>query len=143
MKRRPFRSTPLGYTASQARSGTNDRMPVLEAFPNQYPGYYEIKIEMPEYTAICPKTAQPDFGTLTLEYAPGKSVVELKSLKLYLHGFRNMGIFYENAVNRVLDDVVRAVKPRWARVVGRFTPRGGLSSTVTAEFPRRGVGARR
>ncbi|MBI3299020.1 MAG: NADPH-dependent 7-cyano-7-deazaguanine reductase QueF [Elusimicrobia bacterium] len=136
MKRRAFRSTPLGYTASQARSGTHDAMPVLEAFPNQYPGYYEIKIDMPEYTAMCPKTGQPDFGTLSLEYAPAKSVVELKSLKLYLHGFRSMGIFYENVVNRFLDDVVRAVKPRWARVTGKFTPRGGISSTVTAEYPR-------
>ena len=136
-RRTEFESTGLGYTARQARSGTRDRLPSLEAFPNQQAGYYEIKIEMPEYTAICPKTGQPDFGTLTLEYAPGRWVVELKSLKLYLHGFRNMGIFYENAVNRVLDDVVRAVKPRWAKVTGEFTPRGGLRSTITAAYPRR------
>lgn len=132
-----FRSTGLGYSAAQARSGTSHKLPELEAFPNQYPGYYEIKIDMPEYTAMCPKTGQPDFGTLTLEYAPGKWVVELKSLKLYLHGFRNVGIFYENVVNRFLDDVVRTVKPRWAKVTGKFTPRGGISSTVTAEFPRK------
>ncbi|MDE2293261.1 MAG: NADPH-dependent 7-cyano-7-deazaguanine reductase QueF [Elusimicrobia bacterium] len=138
MKRRPkFRATGLGYTAAQARSGLAAQLPTLEAFPNQAQGYYEIRIEMPEYTAICPKTGQPDFGTLTLEYAPGRWVVELKSLKMYLQGYRNMGIFYENAVNRFLDDVARAVKPRWARVTGQFTPRGGLRSTVTAEFPRR------
>ena len=135
--KRPFRATGLGYTAAQARSGGTVVLPALEAFPNQHPGYYEIKIEMPEYTAICPKTGQPDFGVLTLEYAPGRWVVELKSLKRYLHGYRNVGIFYENAVNRFLDDVARAVKPRWARVTCQFTPRGGMRSTVTAEFPRR------
>ena len=133
MKRRVTR---LGYTREQARGGVKDRLPPIETWPNQYRGY-EISIEMPEFTSICPKTGLPDFGTVTLAYLPDKDCVELKSLKLYIQAYRNLGIFYENAVNRILDDVVRAAKPKWAVVTGRFSTRGGMRSTVTARYPRR------
>lgn len=121
--------------ASQARAGLDVRLPPLETFPNQYRGY-EIKIEMPEYTSVCPKTGLPDFGTLTLHYLPDRLCVELKSLKHYILGYRDLGIFYENAVNRVLDDVARAVRPVWAVVTGTFNTRGGMHSTVIARYPR-------
>ncbi|MGH9487677.1 MAG: preQ(1) synthase [Terriglobales bacterium] len=126
---------PRRYTDEQARAGIHTPLPALETFPNQYPGY-EIAISIPEYTSVCPKTGLPDFGTLTLTYMPRARCVELKSLKEYLLAYRNLGIFYENAVNRILEDLVAACKPVWARVEGAFTPRGGLSSTVTARWPR-------
>ncbi|MFA6093884.1 MAG: preQ(1) synthase [Elusimicrobiota bacterium] len=130
-------STRLGYTHAQARSGIEGRLPSIEAFPNQYPGRgYEIRIEYPEYTAVCPKTGLPDFGTIVIEYTPGKLCLELKSLKYYLLAYRSMGIFYENAVNRILDDVVRACRPVRTRVSGVFTSRGGMRSSVVAEHPR-------
>jgi 7-cyano-7-deazaguanine reductase len=125
-----------GYTAEHAKSGRGVRLPPLETWPNEHRGY-EIKIVLPEYTSICPKTKLPDFGTLTIEYMPAKLCVELKSLKYYILGFRNVGIFYENAVNRVLDDLVRAVRPVWLTVTGEFTTRGGMRSVVTARYPRR------
>ena len=127
-----------GYTRGQARSGVAERLPPIEAWPNQYRGY-TIRIDIPEYTSVCPKTGLPDFGTITIEYLPGRLCVELKSLKGYILAFRNMGIFYENAVNRILDDVVRAARPRWAVVTGAFTTRGGMRSTVTARHPRSGA----
>ena len=111
-------------------------LPPIETWPNQYRGY-EIKIEMPEFTSICPKTGLPDFGSVTLEYLPDKECVELKSLKYYIQAYRNLGIFYENAVNRILDDVARAAKPKWAVVTGRFSTRGGMNSTITARYPRK------
>jgi 7-cyano-7-deazaguanine reductase len=105
----------------------------LETFPNQYPGRdYEIEIRCPEFTSVCPKTGQPDFGTLTFIYTPAERCVELKSLKLYLQSFRNQGIFYEHVVNRILDDFVAACRPRRLKVIGAFTPRGGITTTVTA-----------
>ncbi len=104
----------------------------LETFPNQHPGRdYEIEIVCPEFTSMCPKTGQPDFGTITYTYTPGEKCVELKSLKLYLQRFRNQGIFYENVTNRLLDDFVKACSPRRLTVIGSFTPRGGISTTVT------------
>lgn len=107
----------------------------LETFANQYPGRdYTIEIVCPEFTSICPKTGQPDFGTITFVYTPNEKCVELKALKLYLQRFRNQGIFYENVVNRILDDFVEACQPRHCRVVGAFTPRGGISTTVTCVF---------
>ena len=130
------KTTTLGYTSGQARSGTSESLPPIETWANQYRGY-EIRIDMPEFTSICPKTGLPDFGTLTLRYLPAKECVELKSLKYYMLAYRNMGIFYENAVNRILDDVVRAAKPHWAVVTGAFTTRGGMHSTVTARYPRK------
>jgi len=104
--------------------------------PNQFRGY-RITIMIPEYTSLCPRTGLPDAGTITIEYEPDASFVELKSLKLYILGYRNMGIFYENAVNRILKDFVKAVKPRWAVVRGEFNPRGGITSTVEAKYGRK------
>src|SRR5262245_56922190 len=107
----------------------------LESFPNQYPGReYAIEIVCPEFTSLCPKTGQPDFGTITYRYVPAATCVELKSLKLYLQRFRNEGSFYEHVVNRLLDDFVAACQPRRCQVVGSFTPRGGITTTVTAVF---------
>jgi 7-cyano-7-deazaguanine reductase len=107
----------------------------LETFANQFPQRdYVIEIVCPEFTSLCPKTGQPDFGTITFTYTPAGLCVELKSLKVYLQGFRNQGIFYENVINRLLDDFVKAVQPRRLKVVGAFTPRGGISTTVTCVF---------
>lgn len=107
---------------------------MLETFENSYPGReYVIEIVCPEFTSVCPKTGQPDFGTLTFQYTPDKLCVELKSLKLYLQQFRNEGIFYENITNRILDDMVALLQPRWMRLVASFTPRGGISTSVTVE----------
>jgi 7-cyano-7-deazaguanine reductase len=107
----------------------------LETFANQFPGRdYVIEIVCPEFTSMCPKTGQPDFGTVTFTYTPAQKCVELKSLKLYLQRFRNQGIFYENVINCLLDDFVQAVQPRRLKVVGAFTPRGGITTTVTCTF---------
>jgi 7-cyano-7-deazaguanine reductase len=109
----------------------------LEVFDNQYPGRdYTIEIVCPEFTSVCPKTGQPDFGTLTFTYTPEKKCVELKSLKIYLQQFRQVGIFYEMATNRILDDLVAVLEPRRMKLVAAFTPRGGISTTVTASFSR-------
>ena len=106
---------------------------LLETFENQYPSReYTIEIVCPEFTSVCPKTAQPDFGTLTITYVPAAQCVELKSLKLYLQQFRNEGIFYEHATNRILDDLVAVLKPRSLTLKAAFTPRGGITTTVTA-----------
>ena len=106
----------------------------LESFENQFPQRdYTIEIVCPEFTSVCPKTGQPDFGTLTFEYLPSALCVELKSLKVYLQGFRNEGIFYENVTNCILDDFVAVVKPKWVRLTAKFTPRGGISSTIKIE----------
>lgn len=108
---------------------------LLETFENQYAGRdYTIEIVCPEFTSVCPKTGQPDFGTLTISYVPERRCVELKSLKLYLQQFRNEGIFYEHATNRILDDLVAAIQPRRMTLVAAFTPRGGITTTVTARF---------
>ena len=107
----------------------------LETFENQFPErQYTIEIVCPEFTSVCPKTGQPDFGTLTLSYVPAARCVELKSLKLYLQLFRNEGIFYEHATNRILDDLVAVVQPRSMTLVAEFTPRGGITTKVTARF---------
>ena len=107
----------------------------LETFVNQYPNRdYTIEIVCPEFTTVCPKTGQPDFGTITFTYCPAKLCVELKSLKLYLQSFRNVGIFYETVVNRLLDDFVAACQPRRCQVKGSFTPRGGITTSVTCEY---------
>ena len=108
---------------------------VLETFDNENPGRdYSIEIVCPEFTSVCPKTGQPDFGTLTFTYTPEAKCVELKSLKLYLQRFRNEGIFYENVTNRILDDMVAVLKPRRMRLLAEFTPRGGITTRVTVEF---------
>jgi 7-cyano-7-deazaguanine reductase len=108
--------------------------PALETFPNPRPGReYEIAIACPEFTSMCPKTGLPDFGTIRIRYVPGESCIELKSLKFYLLVFRNQGLFYEAATNRILDDLVAACRPRRMTVVGDFTARGGITTIVTAE----------
>lgn len=123
------------YTKAHARAGITAKLPVIETWPNQFPGY-EITIRVPEYTSVCPKTGLPDYGAITIQYTPRKSCVELKSLKMYLLAYRNLGIFYENAVNRMLHDIVVAARPAWCVVRGEFTPRGGLTTTVEARWPR-------
>lgn len=127
-------TTKLGYNERHAKSGITSPLPDIETFPNQYKGY-EITIEIPEYTAICPKTNLPDFGTITLHYMPDKDCLELKSLKMYIHAYRDLGIFYENAVNRILQDIVKACRPVRASVTGTFSARGGLSSKIEAKYP--------
>lgn len=108
----------------------------LSTFPNPAPERdYEIVHTAPEFTSMCPMTGQPDFATMTVRYVPDRRCVELKALKLYFHGFRSQGIFYEAVVNRILDDLVRACAPRQMTVVGDFRVRGGISSTVTASYP--------
>ena len=123
------------YTDEHAAAGVHAALPEIETWPNQYPGY-EIEIAMPEFTSVCPKTALPDFGRIVLRYVPDKRCLELKSYKMYLHAYRELGIFQENVVNRVLRDVVKAANPMSATVVGEFTPRGGLSTVVTASWSR-------
>ncbi len=114
---------------------SSDFSDLLETFDNTYPGRrYEIKIECPEFTSVCPKTGHPDFGKLTFTYIPADKCVELKSLKLYLQRFRNEGIFYENVTNRILDDVAGATQPAEMTLVAEWTPRGGISSTITARY---------
>ncbi len=129
-------SGPDRYTARHARAGVGAPLPEIETWPNQYPGY-EIEIVTGEFTAVCPKTGLPDHGTLTLRYAPDKLCLELKSLKLYLTAYRNLGIFQENAVNRYLRDVVKAARPVSATVIGDFAPRGGLHTRITASWSRK------
>ena len=108
--------------------------PVIETFPNPRPKRdYVITHVAPEFTSVCPRTGQPDFGAIEVEYVADKLCIELKSLKLYLQGYRNEGLFYEDAVNRILDDLAAACKPRRMKVTGRFNPRGGISSAVSAE----------
>lgn len=123
-----------GYTDEHARAGINAALPPLDTWANQFPGY-EITIRFPEYTSVCPKTGLPDYGAITIAYVPRKLCLELKALKMYLLAYRNLGIFYENAVNRMLRDIARAVRPRRCMVRGVFTPRGGLTTTVEARWP--------
>lgn len=107
----------------------------LETFPNEYPQRnYTIEIVCPEFTSVCPRTGQPDFGTIVISYVPRAKCVELKSLKLYLQRYRNQGIFYESVVNRILDDFVQACQPAVCEVVGEFNPRGGITTTVTSRY---------
>ncbi len=123
------------YTEKHAESGIQASLPQVECWENQFPGY-EIEIEIPEYTAICPKTGLPDFGTIFVRYVPDGWCLELKSLKEYIAAYRNIGIFYENAVNRILRDLVAACKPVSMTVRGEFTPRGGIQSRIEARYQR-------
>jgi 7-cyano-7-deazaguanine reductase len=134
-KQKAIEATRLGYTPDHAASGLDAEFPEIECWPNQFPGY-EIEIDIPEFTSVCPKTGLPDFGTIWIRYMPDKLCFELKSLKEYINCYRNIGIFQENVVNRILEDVVKATKPKWARVTGEFRPRGGLGTKVVAEWPR-------
>lgn len=109
-------------------------MPLLETFPNPKPERpYRILHSCPEFTSVCPKTGQPDFATIDLEYVPDQLCLELKALKLYYYSFRNEGIFYEAVINRLLDELSEACKPQWMRVTGHFHVRGGISSVVVAQ----------
>jgi 7-cyano-7-deazaguanine reductase len=123
------------YTEEHAKSGIQAELPEIECWPNQFPSY-EISIAMPEFTSICPKTGLPDFGTVTVKYQPDKLCLELKSLKGYFQAYRNLGIFYENAVNRILRDIVKACQPLSARVTGEFNTRGGMRSVISADYAR-------
>ena len=124
-----------GYNEKHAKAGLKAPLPALETFPNQFPGYV-ITIENPEYNAICPKTGLPDFGTVTIEYEPVHHVLELKSYKGYITAYRNVGIFYENAVNRILNDLADACKPVSMTVRGEFSPRGGIQSCIESHYVR-------
>ncbi len=123
------------YTEEHAKAGLTASLPGIETWNNQFQGY-EIMVSVPEFTSVCPKSGLPDFGTLTITYVPHKKCLELKSLKFYFLAYRNLGIFYENAVNRILQDIVKACQPVFCEVKGEFTPRGGMNSTVTAKYSK-------
>jgi 7-cyano-7-deazaguanine reductase len=123
------------YTDEHAKAGIDAKLPAMETWSNQFPNY-EIEIAIPEFTSVCPKTGLPDFGTITVRYVPNKLCLELKSFKEYTLAYRNLGIFYENVVNRFVRDIVDAIKPVSIEVMGEFTPRGGLHSTVTASWSK-------
>lgn len=124
-----------GYTDEHAAAGMDAELPAIETWVNQYKGReYTIEIDCPEFTSVCPKTGLPDFGTLRLRYQPAGRCIELKSFKLYLQQYRNLGIFQENIVNRVLEDVVKAASPAEATVEGNFAARGGLTTCVEASY---------
>lgn len=123
------------YTKKHAQAGTKTKLPKIECFSSRYKKY-EVNISIPEFTSICPKSGLPDFGTITIRYMPHKLCLELKSLKFYMLAYRNLGIFYENAVNRILEDAVSACRPKWMEVRGEFNPRGGIKTEVMARYPR-------
>ena len=122
------------YTDEHAQAGIAAKLPQLETWPNQYRGYV-ITTRFPEYSSVCPKTGLPDFGTITIQYMPKKDCIELKALKMYLLAYRSLGIFYENAVNKILHDIVETIDPEWCVVRGEFTPRGGLTTSIFARWP--------
>jgi 7-cyano-7-deazaguanine reductase len=124
------------YTDEHAAAGVRAELPEIETWPNQYRNGYLIEITMPEFTSVCPKTGLPDHGTLTLHYVPDRWCLELKSLKMYTLAYRNLGIFQENVVNRMLEDIVKAARPVSATLAGEFTPRGGVYTKITAEWRR-------
>ncbi len=129
-----------GYTDDHAKAGLDAHFPEIETWENQFQAY-EILIDDPEITSVCPKTSLPDFGILTIRYMPRHRCLELKSLKEYLFCYRNLGIFQENIANQVLNDIVKATDPVWALVKGDFRPRGGISTVVEAFYPRPGNSA--
>lgn len=132
------KKTSYGYTSQHASSFKEKELPKIDVWENQYrENDYTIKIINPEFTSICPKTGLPDLGTITIEYVPDKYCIELKSLKYYFLAYRNLGIFMENAVNKILEDVVKYAKPKSATVIGDFTPRGGIKSVITATYKRK------
>ena len=131
------------YTQTHAGSGIDAPLPKIECFENQFKNY-EITISIPEFTSVCPRTGLPDFGTVTIRYNPNQWCAELKSLKMYILAYRNLGIFYENAVNRILKDFVKATKPTRATVIGEFNIRGGMKSTIEAVYsPKAPLGKNR
>ncbi|MCX7905396.1 MAG: preQ(1) synthase [Elusimicrobiales bacterium] len=133
-----MKKTSYGYTPEHVESFKKINLPKIDVWENQYPDNdYVIKIVNPEFTSICPKTGLPDLGTITIEYIPDKYCIELKSLKYYFLAYRNLGIFMENAVNKILEDIVKYAKPKSATVIGDFTPRGGIKSVITANYKRK------
>jgi len=117
------------------KSIRNLKTPRMEVWENQYPDkIYTIIFEVPEFTCICPKTGLPDFANITIEYSPHKYCIELKSFKMYTIFFRNIGIFHEHIINKMLEDFVKTCKPRWVKIKGVFNPRGGITTTVTREY---------
>lgn len=114
------------------------KIKLLEVFPNQYSNRnYTVTHVAPEFTSLCPQTGQPDFGKITIDYVPDKLCVELKSFKIYLNSYRDDGIFYESVTNKILDDLVKVTKPRFMKITAEFNVRGGISSTVIAEFEKK------
>ncbi|MEW6012777.1 MAG: preQ(1) synthase [Elusimicrobiales bacterium] len=133
-----MKKTSYGYTEKHAKSFKEKELPDIDVWENQYKeNDYVIKILHPEFTSVCPKTGLPDLGTITIEYVPDKYCLELKSLKYYFLEYRDLGIFMENAVNRILKDVVKAAKPKSCVVTGDFTPRGGIKSVITARYQKK------
>jgi len=129
-------SSPInagGYTDEHAAAGLDAQLPALDVFANQFPAYV-IEIDHPEFTSVCPKTGQPDFGELTTTYVPDKLCFELKSLKMYLQRYRNHGVFYEHVTNLILDHLVAVTQPRSITVHAAFTPRGGIRTNVIAQY---------
>ncbi len=124
----------MGYREF-AKQGLDQKLPKIEVFENQFPDY-EITINIPEFTSLCPKTGLPDFGCITIIYTPDKYSIELKSLKMYILAYRNLGIFQENVINRILEDIVSACGPKKAKIIGEFNPRGGISTKIEVEHPR-------
>lgn len=130
------------WTRTSAWAGSSNRViifgvsrEILETFPNPAPNRdYVIEHVAPEFTSVCPKTGQPDFATITLRYIPDRVCLELKSLKLYYFAFRDRGIYFEAVINEILDDIVAVCAPRYAEVMGDFNVRGGIGTTVTAEY---------
>ena len=115
----------------------NLKTPQIEVWRNQYQGkLYTICLGIPEFTCICPKTGLPDFAQLKIEYSPAKYCIELKSFKMYTIFYRNLGIFHEHVINKILEDFVKVCSPRWVKIVGVFNPRGGITTTVTREYKR-------
>jgi len=129
-------------TEDHARAGINAPLPKIECFRNQFKNY-EITISIPEFTSVCPRTGLPDFGAITIRYVPDQWCVELKALKMYILAYRNLGIFYENAVNRILRDFVKASKPIKAWITGEFNVRGGMKSVIEASYPPRSPSRKR
>ncbi|MBU0573577.1 MAG: preQ(1) synthase [Candidatus Margulisiibacteriota bacterium] len=126
----------IEYTKKHSEAGIKEKLPDILTFFNSYK-QYEIEIVIPEFTSICPRTGLPDFGAITIRYVPEKLCLELKSLKMYFLAYRELGIFNENVVNKVLEDVVKACQPKRAEVVGNFNARGGISINVTARYPKK------
>ncbi|MEI8121021.1 MAG: preQ(1) synthase [bacterium] len=135
MKKRTIKNlTLLGHSATQYPDSPDKAK--LEAFPNRYVNRdYVVRFDCPEFTSRCPITDQPDFGEITIEYIPNRSCLESKALKLYLYSFRNHNTFHEEVVNRILDDIVKAIAPRRIKVMGHFNPRGGISISAEAQWP--------
>ena len=136
-RKEELKDSVLGKAAKHVYEKPNAE--ILETFNNKYQKRdYVISIKIPEFTSMCPVTGQPDFGTINIKYIPDKKCIESKSLKLYIHSYRNFGIFYEDCVNKILDDCIKICDPKWIRVAGEFNPRGGISISPTAEYKKPG-----